>query len=245
MKLNRKMMILGVLLLVLNMTIATQYAVTKIGYEYNIVHPSDANIRFIGSDNTTGGRVLRVDGPNGTASLKLTFGNWSAGTNKIYSAAFGIVNEEQVAVNIMYINVSSVNYTYMQIWLHGDRSANANNTIYDPTTVFMYDNGSIVNESTTIAWTLAPGDNDPNNMCSNISDRDTYNISTPWDETQHVRYSLNNTNAYGIGVMGRTASNASDFVWVQIAIDIPSDNLDGSGAHTGTIWIHFEADTAS
>ena len=240
-------MILGVLLLVLNMTIATQYAVTKIGYEYNIVHPSNANIRFIGSDNTTGGRVLRVDGDNntGTVSLKLTFGNWSAGTNKIYSAAFGIVNEEQVPVNIMYINVSSVNYTYMKIWVHGNRSANANSTVYDPTTVLMYDNGSIVNGSTTIAWTLAPGDDNPNNMCSNVSDRGTYSINTTWDETQHVRYSLNNTNAYGVGVTGRTASNASDFVWVQIAIDIPSTNVDGSGLHTGTVWIHFEADTAS
>jgi len=245
MKLNRKMMILGVLLLVLNMTIATQYAVTKIGYEYNIVHPSNANIRFIGSDNTTGGRVLRVDGPNGTSSLKLTFGNWSAGTNKIYSAAFAIVNEEQVPVNIMYINVSSGNYTYMKIWLHGNRSANANNTMYDPTTVYMYDNGSIVNESTTIAWTLAPGDDDPNDMCSNVSNRSTYSINTTWDETQHVRYSLNNTIAYGVGVNGRTTSNASDFVWVQIAIDIPPDNLDTGGAHTGTIWIHFMADTAS
>ncbi|MDH7517643.1 MAG: hypothetical protein QHH19_04805 [Candidatus Thermoplasmatota archaeon] len=245
MKLNRKMMILGVLLLVLNMTLATQYAVTKIGYEYNIVHPSDANIRFIGSDNTTGGRVLRVDGPNGTAALKLTFGNWSAGTNKIYSAAFGIVNEEQVPVNIMYINVSSVNYTYMKIWLHGNRTVNANDTLNDPTTVLMYDNGTIVNGSTTIAWTLAPGDNNPNNMCSNVSNRSIYSIDTPWDETQHVRYSLNNTNAYGIGVMGRTIDNASDFVWVQIAIDIPSINVDGLGLHTGTIWIHFMADTAS
>jgi len=244
MKLNRKMMILGVLLLVINMTIATQYAVTKIGYEYNIVHPSDANIRFIGSDNTTGGRVLRVSDPtkNGTSALKLTFGNWSAGTNKIYSAAFGIVNEEQVPINIMYINVSHVNYTYMKIWLHGNRSANANNTMYDPTTVLMYDNGSIVNDTTTIAWTLAQGDNNPNTMCSNISDRDTYNITTPWDETQHVRYSLNNTNAYGIGAMG--ALNASDFVWVQIAIDIPN-NVDIAGPHTGTIWIHFMADTKS
>jgi len=52
---------------------ATQYAVTKVGYEFSIVHPSDADIRFIGSDNSTDGRVLRVDGANGTTMfLSLT-----------------------------------------------------------------------------------------------------------------------------------------------------------------------------
>jgi hypothetical protein len=242
MKLNRKLMILSVLILVLNMIVATQYAVTKIGYEYYIVHPSNANIRYIGSDNSTGGRVLRVAGSNGTTSLKLTFGNWSAGTNKMYSAAFGIINEEQVPVNIMYINVSSMKYTYLRIWIHGDRDANANNTINDPTTVLMYNNGTIVNATNTIAWTLAPGNNNPNNMCSNISNRTNYSTNTTWDETRHVRYSLNDSNAYGVGMMGRTVYNASDFVWVQVAIDIPN-NVDVAGLHTGTIQVHFKAAT--
>jgi len=235
-------MILSVLILVLNMIVATQYAVTKIGYEYYIVHPSNANIRYIGSDNSTGGRVLRVAGSNGTTSLKLTFGNWSAGTNKMYSAAFGIINEEQVPVNIMYINVSSMKYTYLRIWIHGDRDANANNTINDPTTVLMYNNGTIVNATNTIAWTLAPGNNNPNNMCSNISNRTNYSTNTTWDETRHVRYSLNDSNAYGVGMMGRTVYNASDFVWVQVAIDIPN-NVDVAGLHTGTIQVHFKAAT--
>ena len=239
-------MILGVLVLVLNMLVATQYASTKIGYEYNIVHPSNANIRYIGSDNTTGGRVLRVAGANGTGSLKLTFGNWSAGTNKMYSAAFGIVNEEAVPVSIMYINVSlsSANNTYLKIWLHGDRDANANNTINDPTTVLMYNNGTIVNATDTIAWTLAPGNDNPRDMCSNISDRTNYSSNTTWDQTQQVRYSLNDSNAFGVGMMGRTAQNASDFVWIQVAIDIPN-NVDIAGLHTGTIWIHFKASTTA
>jgi hypothetical protein len=243
MKLNKKLMILGVLVLVLNMLVATQYAVTKIGYEYNIVHPSDADIRYIGSDNSTGGRLLRVAGDNITdSSLKLSLGNWSAGTNKMYSAAFGIVNEEQVPVSIMYINVSSMEYTYLRIWIHGDRDANANNTINDPTTVLMFDNGTIVNVPTTPAWTLARGNNIPNDMCSNISDRTNHSTNTTWDETRHVRYSLNDSDAYGVGMMGRTVYNASDFVWVQIAIDIPN-NVDGAGLHTGTIWVHYEANT--
>ena len=241
MKLDKRLILIGVFFLILNMAMATQH-VTKIGYEYYI-HPSDYNIRYIGSDNTTGGRILRVAGPNSTAiSLKLTFGNWSPGTNKVYSAAFGIVNEEQIPVSIMYINISSQNYTYLKIWLHGDRDVNANSAINDPTTVLIYDNGTIVNASNTAAWILAPGNDNPNDMCSNVSDRTNYSTNTAWDETQHVRYSVNNSNAYSVGMMGRTATNASDFVWVQIAMDMPS-TADSSELHTGTIWIQFEANT--
>jgi hypothetical protein len=54
------------------MITATQYAVTKIGYEYYLVHPSKSDIRFIGSDNSSDNiRVLRVVGSNTTdVSLK-------------------------------------------------------------------------------------------------------------------------------------------------------------------------------
>ena len=38
MKVNRKWMILAMLFLVFNMITATQYAVTKVGYSYTIVH---------------------------------------------------------------------------------------------------------------------------------------------------------------------------------------------------------------
>ena len=243
MKWNKRLTIIGVLLLVLNMVIATQYATTKIGYEYYIVHPSDADIRYIGSDNTTGGRVLRVSGVNGTSPLKLSFGNWSADTIKTYSAAFGIVNEEDVPLQIKYINVSSANATYLKIWLHGNPDANANSTSNDPTTVLMYNNGTIVNDSSTTAWTLAAGNNNASNMCSNVSNRTQYNINTTWDESAHVRFSIDNTIGYGVGMFGRTTSNASDYVWIQIAIDIP-EGIDASGYHSGTIWIHLEADTS-
>jgi hypothetical protein len=230
-------------MLISTMVIATQYAVTQIGYEYHIVHPSESDIRFIGSDNTSGGRVLRVDGANSsTAFLKLVFGNWSVGSKKTYSAAFGIVNEEDVALQIKYINVTSPNATYMRIWLHGNRTANANSTTNDPTTVEMFNNGTLVNTTDTTAWTLAPGDANSSSMCSNVSDRATYTINTPWDNTNHVRYSQNNTIAYSIGAFGRTISNASDYVWVQVAIELPN-TVDDDGLHTGYIQIHFEADS--
>ena len=243
MNINNRLLILGILIVVSTMIAATQYAVTQIGYEYHIVHPTESDIRFIGSDNTSGGRVLRVDGSNSsTAFLKLTFGNWSAGSDKTYSAAFGIVNEEDVLLKIKYINVSSPNHTYIRIWLHGNRPVNANSTSSDPTTVEMYNNGTLVNATNTTAWMLAPGDANTSTMCSNVSNRTKYSIDTPWDNTSHVRYSVNNTAAYSVGTFNRTINNASDFVWIQVALNIPN-NPDDSGLHSGSIYIHFEADT--
>ena len=217
------------------MIIATQYAVTQLGYGYTIVHPADASIRFIGSDNSSDGvRILRIDGDNSTTvTLKLVFGNYSGNQIYYYSAAFGIVNEENFTVNITHINVSSPNWTMLKIWLHGNRDANANSTTTDPTSVFMWDNNTVVNESNTTAWTLASGDNDPSDMCYNVSDRTNRSINTTWDSIAHVRYSRNNSNA---------TSNVSDFVWVQIAIDIGS-TVDSLGYHSGTIYIHLEKDT--
>ena len=235
MKIKKKLMILAILYLVLNMVIATQYAVTKIGYTYTLVHPSDASIRFIGSDNSSDGiRVLRVAGSNVTnIQLTLRLGDvYSANMIKTFSAAFGIVNEEGYALNITHINVTSSNFTYMKIWLHGNRTANANNTDNDPTTVLMWDNDTMVNQSNTTAWTLAAGDANSSGMCYNTSDRANCTILTNWDETAHVRYSVNNTD---------TNTTVSDFVWVQIAINIP-ESVQDTGTHSGTIWIHLQSD---
>ncbi|RLF37379.1 MAG: hypothetical protein DRM99_00535 [Thermoplasmata archaeon] len=238
MKVNRKWMILAIMFLLLNMAVATQYAVTKIGYVYTIVHPSDASIRYIGSDNSSDGiRVLRVSGSNVTdIQLVLRLGDiYSSNMKKTFTAAFGLVNEETYPINITYINVSSSNYTYMKIWLHGNRTANANSTLTDPSSVFMWDNNTIVNATNTTAWTLASGDANSSGMCYNVSDRTNCTIPTPWDETAHVRYSINNSNA---------TSGVSDFVWVQITVDIP-ESVESIGAHTGTIWIHLESDAGA
>ena len=236
MKVSKKWMLLAVLFLILNMIVATQYAVTRLGYEFTIVHPCDASIRYIGSDNSTDAiRVLRVGGSNTTnVFLKLQLGNvYSTNMKRTFTAAFGIVNEELHPLNITHINVSSSNHTYMKIWLHGNRTANANSTTTDPSSVFMWDNNTMVNASNTTAWILAAGNNDTSNMCANVSDSANTTIPTPWDETAHVRYSLNNTDA---------VSNVSDFVWVQITLDIPN-SVETVGVHTGTIWVHLEYET--
>jgi len=214
------------MLVVLSMTMATQYAVTRVGYTFTIVHPSDADIRFIGSDNSTDGRVLRINAANASSvGVELEFGNWSAGSNKTYTAAFGIVNEELNSVNITHINVSAgTGSDYTQIWLHGNRSEDQSN---DATAVFMWDRTSSENLSSTTAWVLAGGNQNPNNMCADGLTQ----LNTDWDVAPgEVRYSVNNAND--------SVSGTSDFVWVQISIVIPTSSpVPG----TGWIWIHFES----
>jgi len=238
MKVRRKLTIVAVLFLILNMIIATQYAITKLDYEFTIVHPCDSSIRFIGSDNSSDGqRVLRVAGSNVTnVKLVLDLGNiFTTNMVKTYTAAFGIVNEESYQLNITHINVSSNNYTYMKIYLHGNRTADCTNLSNDPTAVYMWNNNTMVNTSNTTAWTLAAGDNDTSDMCYNVSDRVHCSTPTVWDEISHVKYSTNNSVA---------ESNISDYVWVQVTLDIPG-TVQTIGTYTGTIWIHLESEAGA
>ncbi len=234
MRIDRRLILIGVMLVVLSMTMATQYATTKIGYSYNIVHPSDADIRFIGSDNASDDiRILRIDGDNGTSNqdLKVVLGNVSADQNKTYTAAFGIVNEEKYNITISYINVSAQgdNDDYIQIWLHGDRSARAED---DASSVFMYDgtNGGAKFTSTSSAWGLYKGDQNSSTM-----DNEGTWIATPWDYTgtSNVRYSTSDTDA---------ENNTDDYVWVQISLDVPPD-ADSDHTFTGVIYVHTRATT--
>ena len=162
---RKQIAIVGVLVVVLSLVIASQYSTIQTGYSYSIVHPSNADIRFIGSDNTSDGiRVLRVDGDNssGSKSVKLEFGNWSVNQNTTYTASFCIVNEEQFDANITHINVStSAGYDHFQIWLHGDRDGKAGD---DSSSVFMWDNGTSMNDSSTVAWTLDSGNGDASDV---------------------------------------------------------------------------------
>jgi hypothetical protein len=235
MKISKKLLVLAILFLMLNLVIATQYAVTKIGYEYTILHPSDTSIRFIGSDNSSDGiRVLRVKGDN-TSNVRvyLELGTvYTTNMIRTFTAAVGLVNEEAYPVNITHINVSSADATYMKIYLHGNRTGDASNATMDPDAILMWNNGTVVNESTTTAWTLREGNNNTHDMCFNVSDRTNYSTNTSWDETAHVRYSVNDTIA---------VSNVSDIVWIQITLDIP-ETVDLFGTYTGTLWIHLESE---
>ncbi|MCX6665274.1 MAG: hypothetical protein NT038_04345 [Euryarchaeota archaeon] len=226
---DARFLVVGILVILLSIVFASQYATAKVPIQCAVVHPSKADIRFIGSDNssTDGLRVLRASGNSNTnAIVRLDFGDWSAGMNKTYTAAFAIVNEEPFDVNITRITVSNTSgmNDYMQVWLHGDRDQRAEE---DASCVFMYNNGTSYYSKSTTAWTLDTGDGNVSSMSS-----DGVTVSTSWDGSAHVRYSQSDVNA---------SSGRADFVWVQISINIPEGAVEGD--HIGTLEIHFQATT--
>jgi hypothetical protein len=229
MRIDRRLVLIGIMIIVLSMTMATQYASTQVGYSFAIVHPSNADIRFIGSDNSSddGNRVLRVLNNNsGTQYLTIELGDWAPHQKKNYTAAFGIVNEEPFAVNITHVNVSGTNATYLDVWLHGDRDADYAGEVAD-SVVRVVNDGVAVYSSTNVAWTLAAGDGTTTTM-------DGAGVTTLWDTVSDVQYSVDDTDA---------TNETDDYVWVGVSINLPSTA--GAGTPTGTISIHFKSTTIS
>lgn len=229
MRIDKRLTLIGIMLVVLSMTTATQYATTKIGYTYSIVHPSNADIRFIGFDNSTDGdRVIRTaSGTNNSNELNLVIklGNWSENQNKTYTAAFGIVNEERFPVNITHVVVDTdTGVDYMKVWLHGKPGYKATD---DDTSVLIWDMGAVggIGNGST-AWQLATGN-------ENAADMNGTNTETDFDDNAHVRYTIDDD------VWAKTT--VSDFVWVQISVDIP-DAADVA-SQTGNLRFYFEATT--
>jgi hypothetical protein len=228
MKIERYVMFIGVLIVVLSMTMATQYATTRATYSFGIAHPSDSDIRYIGSDNSSGDnmRVFRVTNTSTAKYATIELGDWMPNSKKNYTAAFGIVNEEQFKVNITYINITGTNNSYVTVWLHGDRDADYNGET--ASCVKVLSSGTPLYTSSTVVWTLGAGNGNQNNMNGTT-------LSINWDDTSHVRYSLDDT----VNAVNET----SDFVWVGVSIDIPSDAI--TQAATGTIYINFKSSTVA
>ena len=233
MRIDRRLVIIGVILIVLSMTMATQYTVTKVGWSVSVVHPSDADIRFIAYDKAADNiYLLRVlENTSGDQDMTIPFGNISVGQNKTYTAAFGIVNEEEYAVNITHVNVSADSGTdYIQLWFHGAPNLTAEN---DATSVYAWDgaewnDAGSYSASTTI-WQLAAGDGDR----TTINGTTTTGNSTYWNEQAHIQYAT-----IGFPAVNQT----DDYVWVQVSLNIP-DTADTTATFNGQIWIHTSADT--
>ena len=229
MKIDRRLVLLGVMLVVLSTVMATQYATTKVAYTFGIVHPSNADIRFIGSDNSSmdNKRVLRVTtNASTTMFVEIQLGDWMPSSEKNYTAAFAIVNEEMFKVNISFVNVSGAQASYMSVWLHGNRTKDVSSEIASAK-VRVVNAGTSVFSAGKCPWKLGTGNANPANMNGTAGA-----VTTPWDGTSNVRYS--ESNVYAI-------NGTRDFVWVEVCLKIPS-NAPTTTA-TGTIFIHFEAST--
>jgi len=239
MKIAKRLLLIGVIIIVLSMTMATQYTSTSISYRFSIVHPSDSDIRFIGSDNSTDDiRVLRISGGNvtGDMAMELRFGgNIKKKQNKTYTAAFGIVNEEDFSVNITHINVSTSDANdYIQIWLHGNRDELIE---ADGTSVKVWDgpNGGAVGTpgNSSSVWLLGAGNHNSRNMCADANQHASAQLDTLWDSNANVRVSTNDVN--------NSVTAVADFVWVQISINAAA--AAPTGDYTGTIFIFTRAGT--
>jgi len=55
---RKKLTLVLILAITLSTISATQYVRADVGFSYEIVHPSDADIRYIGSDNAADGLLL-------------------------------------------------------------------------------------------------------------------------------------------------------------------------------------------
>jgi hypothetical protein len=229
MRIDRRLVLIGVMIIVLSMTMATQYATTRVSYSFALVHPSNADIRFIGSDNSSDDdkRVLRVtNNASGSRFLTIELGDWFPGSTKNYTAMFGIVNEENFAVNITHLNMSGTNPEYIDVWLHGDRDADYSGD--GAASVKVINEGTALFTASSIVWTLGAGDGNVNTMCADGSEQ----LTTTWDDTSGVQFSMNNAN--------NSVNETSDFVWVGVSLRIPSDATD-SASNTGQLYINFKA----
>jgi len=234
MRIDRRLVLIGVMVIVLSMTMATQYATTQIGYSFSIVHPSDADIRFIASDNSSddGIRVLRVSTNTSTNQyLSIELGDWAPGQMKNYTAAFGIVNEENFSVDITYLNMSGTNTDNIDIWLHHDRNLDYSGDAANEQVKVVEGGVALFTASSTV-WSLGAGDGDTSTMSYDGSSQ----VSTPWDPESygsHVRASRDDNNV---------DNSTADFVWVGISLNVPTGEA-LSPSSTGNIFVHFRATT--
>ena len=198
MDIRKKVLLVGIAVAVLSAAIATQYARVAIGYEYGI-SVTDGAIRFIARDKAPDGNYILQ---NDSYALKLKLGKFTPGTNKTYTAAFGIVNEEDFNIYLYNVTVNGSGKNYVKIWLHKNPNVTAGQ---GGDTAYLVWDGTNVDFNNI---TFYAGDGDASTATSSSE-----TINTPINTTATgVRY--NETS----GAIG----NNNDYWWVQISIDIPA-----------------------
>ncbi len=230
MRIDRRLTLLGVMLIVLSMTMATQYATTRVSFQYGIVNPSNADIRFVGCDNASdgSGRVLRVLTNVTTPLSQIVLGNWMPNSRKNYTAAFAIVSEEKLSVNITHVNASGTGAQYMTVWLHGNRSKDVNAEASNAKVCILRNGVSVFASDNCCPWKLGAGN-------GNVANMNGTAINTKWDTSASVRYNAT-TNINAI-------NGSRDFVWIEVVIDLPTNAA--AATVTGTLYFYFKATTTT
>lgn len=218
MDIRKKLLPLLALIVAISTVAATQYATSDIGYTFDIVSGTDANVRFIGHDQGQDNvLVLRADDASGS-NLGLELGDYSRDQTSWYTSAFGIVNEEILVMNITGISVSGSGANYMYIYLHN----NSNTKAEDDTNGLLIWNG--ISGAVDFTWQLAAGDNDATDMGGQSGD-----LATPVDSSSYVRALTNPEDD--------DDAEDTDHVWVQIKLVIPAGA--STGTYSGDITFEF------
>ncbi len=196
-------------MLMLSTIAATQFAQSDLGYSFSITG-GDSGIRFIGHDYGVDGTILlRADNADGS-NLRMELGDWARGQTVTYTGAFGIVNENQYAINMTSVSVTGSGNASIYAWLHN----NANTEAVSDGGTMIFDNGDGAQD---FYWLLTAG---------NGNAADANGISTPLNAQSHTRTLIASDNAAN-----------TDHVWVQIKLIIPQSA--SNGQFSGTISFNF------
>jgi hypothetical protein len=222
-QMRKKLLLVGILAVTLSTISATQYVRADLGFSYEIVHPSESDIRYIGYDLAGDDKTVLRSYDDSTATLY--FGRWSTNQTKTYTAAVGIVNEEPFPIEITGVKVFTPGIASIQIWLHGDESMNAE----DSGGILMHDSDSPLTPPAG-TWTLAAGNMDYTDMSDGVNPP----VLTGWcTKGSKVRVADSAPLAQ---------TTVADYVWVQIVLTVP-ENLDIADLdlYTGSIQFDFSS----
>lgn len=236
MDIRKKVLLPLVLLVALSTVMATQYGVIRVDYSYQITC-RDNYIHFLARDTdpTSTTKPLIYQSSNDTY-YQFDLGKWAQGTNKTYTAAFAIVNEEAYAVNLDKVVVVGTGADYMYIYVHEHAQKTCNSAFTSDSSdqeaaadyKVMWDGSS---GSASNYWVLAGGDQNT----SSYSDGTT-TLDATWDGTYFVS-KFDSTD--DTGNTKEAVNGTADYVWVEVGLIIPTSA--SAATMSGTIYFEFEA----
>ncbi|TET91479.1 MAG: hypothetical protein E3J35_01845 [Methanomassiliicoccales archaeon] len=235
MRLRKKTLIGLAMLVAISTVLATQYGVIQVSWDYEIT-TSDNYVHWLSRDTspTDTSKPLIYSSDNKTYSISL--GKWAQATNKTYTAAFAIVNEEAYSITLDKVVVTGTGKDYMYIYVHEHAQKTCNEAFTADSSKqeassdykTMWDGSS---GSTTHYWVLVAGDQSTNTYSDG-----TTTLDATWDST-YYGWKFDATD--DTGNTKEAVNGTADYVWVEVGLIIPSSAT--AASLSGTIYFEFEA----
>ena len=256
---NKKKIYKGVLgllavLVVLSVINATQFARVGAAYSYTVSNMG-ADVHFITCDGNPVDNTKPLLVSSANASYSISLGTWCPGTNKTFTAAFGIVNEEDYPITLVGVNVEGTGIVNMHIFAHSNKGktctidkivtddASKRETNADAANqIAALWNGTLgASAKASGTWVLGAGDDNGATYDDNPAAGNNYNAT--WQGAGINAWKYDKVDDWGMSA-GQTATNGtSDYVWIEICLQIPPGTVSSETAYTGTISFMFEAST--